>query len=141
MPKLKVGIIGSGNIGTDLMYKIERSELLEMSVMVGIDPASDGLRRAQQRGYQTISTGIDGLMERSELVDIVFDATSAYAHQKNSDLLVAAGKKVIDLTPAAIGPFIVPPVNLQQHLEKITLIWLLVEDRQQFQLLRRFMIL
>lgn len=118
MPKLKVGIIGSGNIGTDLMYKIERSELLEMSVMVGIDPASDGLRRAQQRGYQTISTGIEGLMERSELVDIVFDATSAYAHQKNSDLLVAAGKKVIDLTPAAIGPFIVPPVNLQQHLEK-----------------------
>lgn len=117
MTKLKVGIIGSGNIGTDLMYKIERSPVLEMSVMVGIDPASDGLKRAKDRGYETISNGIEGLMERLELVDIVYDATSAYAHQKNSDLLTAAGKKVIDLTPAAIGPFTVPPVNLQQHLE------------------------
>ena len=118
MTKQKVGIIGSGNIGTDLMYKIERSDVLEMSVMVGIDPQSDGLKRAKDRGYETIATGIDGLMERLELVDIVFDATSAYAHQRNSDLLTAAGKKVIDLTPAAIGPFVVPPVNLTEHLEK-----------------------
>lgn len=118
MRKLKVGIIGSGNIGTDLMYKIERSHVLEMSVMVGIDPASDGLQRAKDRGYETISTGIDGLVERLDLVDIVYDATSAYAHQKNSDILTAAGKKVIDLTPAAIGPFTVPPVNLKEHIEK-----------------------
>lgn len=118
MTKLKVGIIGSGNIGTDLMYKVERSEVLQMSVMVGIDPASDGLRRAKDRGYETIATGIDGLVERLELVDIVFDATSAYAHQKNSDLLTNADKKVIDLTPAAIGPFVVPPVNLTEHLEE-----------------------
>lgn len=118
MTKLKVGIIGSGNIGTDLMYKIERSPLLEMSVMVGIDPNSDGLKRAKDRGYEIISNGIDGLIERLDLVDIVFDATSAYAHKRNSDLLTAAGKKVIDLTPAAIGPFTVPPVNLKEHIEK-----------------------
>lgn len=118
MTKLKVGIIGSGNIGTDLMYKIERSPVLEMSVMVGIDPNSDGLKRAKDRGYEIISNGIDGLMERLDLVDIVYDATSAYAHKRNSDLLTAAGKKVIDLTPAAIGPFTVPPVNLKEHLEK-----------------------
>jgi acetaldehyde dehydrogenase (acetylating) len=118
MTKLKVGIIGSGNIGTDLMYKIERSKELEMSVMVGIDPNSDGLKRAERRGYEVISNGIDGLMERLDLVDIVYDATSAYAHKRNSDLLRAANKKVIDLTPAAIGPFTVPPVNLKEHIGK-----------------------
>lgn len=118
MTKLKVGIIGSGNIGTDLMYKIERSPVLEMSVMVGIDPTSDGLKRAKDRGYKIITNGIDGLAKRLDLVDIVYDATSAYAHQKNSAVLTAAGKKVIDLTPAAIGPFTVPPVNLKEHLEK-----------------------
>jgi len=121
MRKLKVGIIGSGNIGTDLMYKIERSENLEMSVMVGIDPDSDGLKRAADRGYVAISNGIEGLMEQLDLVDIVFDATSAYAHKKHSDLLTAAGKKVIDLTPAAIGPFTVPPVNLTEHFDKANL--------------------
>lgn len=118
MKKLKVGIIGSGNIGTDLMYKIERSPLLEMSVMVGIDPNSDGLKRASKRGYQIISNGVDGLMEHLDLVDIVYDATSAYAHKRNSDLLTAANKKVIDLTPAAIGPFTVPPVNLKEHIDQ-----------------------
>jgi acetaldehyde dehydrogenase (acetylating) len=118
MTKLKVGIIGSGNIGTDLMYKIERSPVLEMSVMVGIDPDSDGLKRAKNRGYEIISNGIDGLMEHLDLVDIVYDATSAYAHKHNSDLLTAANKKVIDLTPAAIGPFTVPPVNLKEHIGK-----------------------
>ena len=118
MKKLKVGIIGSGNIGTDLMYKIERSDALQMSVMVGIDPESEGLKRAAGRGYEVVGNGIDGLMEKLELVDIVFDATSAKAHQHHSDLLVAAGKKVIDLTPAAIGPFTVPTVNLNEHFEK-----------------------
>lgn len=118
MAKLKVGIIGSGNIGTDLMYKIERSPVLQMSVMIGIDSESDGLKRAKNRGYEIISNGIEGLMERLDLVDIVFDATSAYAHKKNSDLLTAAGKKVIDLTPAAIGPFTVPPVNLKQYINE-----------------------
>jgi len=117
MNKLKVGIIGSGNIGTDLMYKIERCDSLEMSVMVGIDPDSEGLKRAQDAGYTVISNGIDGLMKQLDLVDIVFDATSAYAHKAHSDLLTAAGKKVIDLTPAAIGPFTVPPVNLKANFE------------------------
>lgn len=116
MNKLKVGIIGSGNIGTDLMYKIERCDSLEMSVMVGIDPDSEGLKRAQDAGYTVISNGIDGLMKRLDLVDIVF-ATSAYAHKVHSDLLTAAGKKVIDLTPAAIGPFTVPTVNLKANFE------------------------
>ncbi len=119
MTKLKVGIIGSGNIGTDLMYKIERSPVLEMSVMVGIDPNSDGLKRAKNRGYEIISNGIDGLMERTELVDIVYDATSAYAHKHNSDLLTAANKKVIDLTPAAIGQFTVPPDKFKRAYRKI----------------------
>ncbi|MEE1130394.1 MAG: acetaldehyde dehydrogenase (acetylating) [Caryophanon sp.] len=118
MMKAKVGIIGSGNIGTDLMYKIERSDVLEMSVMIGIDSNSDGLKRAKERGYTIIDNGIDGLMGQLDLVDIVFDATSAYAHEHNSQLLTAAGKKVIDLTPAAIGPFVVPPVNLTEHLDK-----------------------
>ncbi len=77
-----------------------------------------GLKRAEDRGYTTIHTGIDGLAENLDLVDIVFDATSAYAHERNSEILVRAGKKVIDLTPAAIGPFTVPPVNLKAHLEE-----------------------
>ncbi|WP_226037530.1 acetaldehyde dehydrogenase (acetylating) [Aquibacillus saliphilus] len=118
MNKYKVGIIGSGNIGTDLMYKVERSEHLEMSVMVGIDPESEGLRRARNRGYQTIDSGIEGLLKHPELVDIVFDATTAKAHQYHSLKLSELGKKVIDLTPAAIGPFVVPPVNLHEHLNK-----------------------
>lgn len=117
MSKLKVGIIGSGNIGTDLMYKIERCDSLEMSVMVGIDADSEGLKRAKDAGYTVISNGIDGLMEQLDEVDIVFDATSAYAHKAHSDLLTAAGKRVIDLTPAAIGPFTVPPVNLTANFD------------------------
>ncbi|MDN7227905.1 acetaldehyde dehydrogenase (acetylating) [Planococcus sp. N064] len=117
MSKLKVGIIGSGNIGTDLMYKIERCDSLEMSVMVGIDADSEGLKRAKAAGYTVISNGIDGLMEQLDAVDIVFDATSAYAHKAHSDLLTAAGKRVIDLTPAAIGPFTVPPVNLKANFD------------------------
>lgn len=115
MTRLKVGIIGSGNIGTDLMYKIERCDALEMSVMVGIDPSSEGLKRASERGYEVIDNGIDGLLEKLELVDIVFDATTAKAHEWHSAKLIAAGKKVIDLTPAAIGPFTVPVVNLSEH--------------------------
>lgn len=118
MGKLKVGIIGSGNIGTDLMYKIERSDALEMSVMIGIDSDSEGLKRAKERGYVTIDQGIEGLIDRMELVDIVFDATSAYAHHANYETVKAAGKKMIDLTPAAIGPFTVPTVNLTEHFDK-----------------------
>lgn len=117
MKKLKVGIIGSGNIGTDLMKKVMRSDYLEMSVLIGIDPASDGLKRAQDAGIHTISNGIKGFLEQPELADIIFDATSAKVHQAHVEALVPLGKRIIDLTPAAIGPFVVPAVNLQKHIE------------------------
>ncbi len=118
MKTYRVGIIGSGNIGTDLMYKIEQSEYLEMSVMIGIDPASEGLQHASERGYRTIDNGIDGYLEQPELADILFDATTAGAHKIHNERLGAIGKRVIDLTPAAIGPYVVPPVNLQEHLKE-----------------------
>lgn len=118
MKKMKVAIIGSGNIGTDLMYKIERSKHLEMSVMVGIDPESEGLKRARERGYLTINDGIDSLLEHHDKFDIVFDATTAKAHKEHTEKVEALGKSMIDLTPAAIGPFVVPTANLTEHLEK-----------------------
>jgi len=117
--KAKVAIIGSGNIGTDLMIKVARlSEVLEMGVFVGIDPESDGLKRARRLGVPVTAEGVEGLMAMPEFrdIEIIFDATSAGAHQRHSDLLVAAGKRVIDLTPAAIGPYVVPPVNGDAHL-------------------------
>lgn len=120
MAKTKVAIIGSGNIGTDLMIKIIRlSQVLEMGVMVGIDPASDGLARAARMGVATTAEGIDGLLAMPEFADvgIVFDATSAGAHKRNSELVLAAGKRMIDLTPAAIGPYTVPPVNGEANLD------------------------
>ncbi|KGR84915.1 acetaldehyde dehydrogenase (acetylating) [Lysinibacillus odysseyi] len=118
MKKLKVGIIGSGNIGTDLMKKVMRSELLHMSVVIGIDPDSDGLKKAKDAGVHTISNGIEGFLEHPELADVLFDATSAKAHTKHVELLEPLGKKIIDLTPAAIGPFVVPTVNLERHLNE-----------------------
>jgi acetaldehyde dehydrogenase len=116
----RVAIIGSGNIGTDLMIKVMRlSQVLEMAAFVGIDPDSDGLKRAGRLGVPVTAGGIEGLMAMPEFADIaiVFDATSAGAHQRHSDLLIAAGKRVIDLTPAAIGPYTVPPVNGDAHLD------------------------
>jgi len=117
MAKTKVAIIGSGNIGTDLMIKILRvSKSLEMSVMVGIDPESDGLARANRMDVATTHKGVDGLIEMDEWKDIklVFDATSAKAHHYNWDKIkVFPNKKIIDLTPAAIGPYLVPPVNFE----------------------------
>ncbi|MEV5021560.1 MULTISPECIES: acetaldehyde dehydrogenase (acetylating) [unclassified Sphingobium] len=118
--KTKVAIIGSGNIGTDLMIKVLRlSNVLEMGVMVGIDPASDGLARASRMGVATTHEGIDGLLAMPEFADveIVFDATSAGAHKRNSELVLAAGKRMIDLTPAAIGPYTIPPVNGEANLD------------------------
>jgi acetaldehyde dehydrogenase len=118
--KMKVAIIGSGNIGTDLMIKVLRnSKHLEMGAMVGIDPASDGLARAARMGVPTTHEGIDGLLALPGFSDIrvVFDATSASDHAKHDARLQPHGIKVIDLTPAAIGPYVVPVVNLEQHLE------------------------
>jgi acetaldehyde dehydrogenase len=118
--RMKVAIIGSGNIGTDLMIKVMRnSRHLEMGAMVGIDPASDGLARAARLGVPTTHEGIDGLLALPGFGDIkvVFDATSAADHPKHDARLRPHGIKVIDLTPAAIGPYLVPVVNLEDHLE------------------------
>ncbi|MGO1850325.1 acetaldehyde dehydrogenase (acetylating) [Microbacterium sp.] len=116
----KVAVIGSGNIGTDLMFKIIRlSKELDFAVMGGIDPDSDGLARAARLGYEVTSDGVDGLIESPQFdeIGIVFDATSASAHKRNADKLAPYGKKLIDLTPAAIGPYVVPVVNLDQLVE------------------------
>ncbi|EMR06102.1 Acetaldehyde dehydrogenase 4 [Bhargavaea cecembensis DSE10] len=118
MSKVKVAILGSGNIGTDLMIKLGRSDVLELTTVIGIDPDSDGLRRARELGYTAIDSGVDGFLEQPELADIVFDATSAKAHLYNSKELQEAGKKVIDMTPAAIGPYVCAAVNMDEHLDK-----------------------
>ncbi|MDE2405718.1 MAG: acetaldehyde dehydrogenase (acetylating) [Sphingomonadales bacterium] len=118
--KTRVAIIGSGNIGTDLMIKIMRlSKVLEMGAFVGIDPESDGLKRAARMGVPITAEGIDGLLAMPAFagIDIVFDATSAGAHKRNSELVLAAGKRMIDLTPAAIGPYTIPPVNGEANLD------------------------
>ncbi|TSD98076.1 acetaldehyde dehydrogenase (acetylating) [Skermania sp. ID1734] len=118
--KVKVAIIGSGNIGTDLMIKVLRnSEYLEMGAMVGIDPASDGLARASRLGVPTTADGVEGLIAMAgfDEIEIVFDATSAKAHIANDARLRPLGKRLIDLTPAAIGPYVVPAVNADDHLD------------------------
>ena len=120
MKKTKVAVIGSGNIGTDLMIKVMRlSDSLEMAAMVGIDPASDGLARAARLKVPTTAAGVDGLiaMEGFEDIGIVFDATSAKAHIENAKRLAPYGKVLVDLTPAALGPYVVPTVNLEEHLD------------------------
>ncbi|MEV1295729.1 acetaldehyde dehydrogenase (acetylating) [Pseudonocardia sp. NPDC049635] len=116
----KVAIIGSGNIGSDLMMKVIRlSENLEMGAMVGIDPDSDGLARARRLGVATTADGVDGLLGLPgfEAIEVVFDATSARAHIANADKLAPYGKILVDLTPAALGPFVVPAVNLEDHVD------------------------
>jgi acetaldehyde/propanal dehydrogenase len=120
MKKIKCALIGPGNIGTDLLAKLQRSPVLEPVWMVGIDPNSDGLKRASEMGIKTTSDGVDGLLPHvlADGVQIAFDATSAYVHAENSRKLNALGVMMIDLTPAAIGPFCVPPVNLKEHLGK-----------------------
>ena len=120
MNKIKCALIGPGNIGTDLLYKLQRSPVLEPVWMVGIDPQSEGLTRAAEMGIKVTADGVDGLLPHVEAdgVQIAFDATSAYVHAANSRKLNALGVMMIDLTPAAIGPYCVPPVNLRQHVGK-----------------------
>ncbi|AQA03812.1 acetaldehyde dehydrogenase (acetylating) [Mycobacterium sp. MS1601] len=110
----KAAVIGSGNIGTDLMYKLRRSEVLDIAAMVGIDPRSDGLARAAGLDVAVTAEGVDGLLAMSVFddIDVVFDATSAYAHRHNNARLEPTGRLVVDLTPAALGPYVVPAVNL-----------------------------
>ncbi|WP_322040626.1 acetaldehyde dehydrogenase (acetylating) [Burkholderia diffusa] len=116
--KIRCALIGPGNIGTDLLAKLMRSPVLEPVWMVGIDPDSDGLKRARELGLKTTADGVDGLLPhvRADGVQIAFDATSAYVHAENSRKLNALGVLMIDLTPAAIGPYCVPPVNLKEHI-------------------------
>ena len=116
MAKIKCVLIGSGNIGTDLLYKLKRSEVLEPVWMVGIDEDSEGLARAREMGLKTTADGVDGVLPHlaPDGVQIAFDATSAYVHKENSDKMNACGVFMVDLTPAAIGPLCVPPVNLDQ---------------------------
>jgi acetaldehyde dehydrogenase len=119
LAKLKAAIIGSGNIGTDLMIKLGRSEHLELTAVIGIDPQSDGLRRAREAGYAGVDTGIDGFLADPNLeADIIFDATSAKAHIYNNNVCQERGIKMIDLTPAAVGPYVSPAVNSAEHLDK-----------------------
>jgi acetaldehyde dehydrogenase len=120
MTSTGVAIVGSGNIGTDLMVKISRgSRNLRVAAMAGIDPDSDGLARARRLGVPTTADGVEGLLTMPEFaeVEIVLDATSAAAHMANATLLEPSGVRIVDLTPAAIGPFVVPAVNLDEHLE------------------------
>ncbi|MFE0750357.1 acetaldehyde dehydrogenase (acetylating) [Gordonia sp. NPDC058843] len=120
MTTTKVAVIGSGNIGTDLVIKLQRiARNIEIAVLVGIDPASDGLARARQLGISTVDSGVQGLIDHPDFDDIaiIFDSTSAKAHVANAEALKPYGKRLIDLTPAAIGPYVVPPVNLEQHLD------------------------
>ncbi|QYR53034.1 acetaldehyde dehydrogenase (acetylating) [Lysobacter soyae] len=116
--KVKCAVIGPGNIGTDLLAKLQRSDVLAPVWMVGVDPASEGLRRAEALGLKTTDQGVDGMVPtlRADGVQIVFDATSASAHADNSRKVNAEGALMIDLTPAAIGPYCIPPVNLQTHI-------------------------
>ena len=120
MKKIKCALIGSGNIGTDLIYKIQRSPVLEPVWMVGIDAQSEGLQRAREMGLKTTADGVDGLLPHvlADGIQIAFDATSAYVHAENSRKLNELGVMMIDLTPAAIGPLCVPPVNLKEHADK-----------------------
>ncbi|MET4000835.1 acetaldehyde dehydrogenase (acetylating) [Marinobacterium sp. MBR-109] len=119
--KLKAVIIGPGNIGTDLLMKMQRSEWIEPVWMVGIDPESEGLKRAAEMGIKTCATGVDGILPHilEDDIRVAFDATSAYVHAENSRKLNELGVIMVDLTPAAIGPFCVPPVNLADHAKNL----------------------
>jgi acetaldehyde dehydrogenase len=117
-PTVRAAILGPGNIGTDLLIKLQRVPTIDVALMVGIDPESPGLARACALGIETSARGVQAILDRDD-VELVFEATSAKAHMANAPRLQEAGRRVVDLTPAAIGPYVVPAVNLAEHLDAV----------------------